>query len=388
MNIFTNTKKVYKTNLQLISSIFCITLTTLLINIISTINIDMLPETIKTSFISYPFLEENKFIVLAILFLINVFLGYIQLIHFFTIGGRKWIIKQFIPTIFYSLFSGRINYLLSSPERFENFDENWYRVTCYKYIDIRTTPINFIYEYVKRTVRWKRYRGRKLKLKNGYLVCFYRYGLEKNSIKEDYTSVTYQVKSNNKLEDKSNIRGIAGLTYIEEKDKVLSLDNNINAILEKIINASRLQDVNNLLYDKEIENENIEKNISKMSSVFNNLENAAKLELDDNEKNKIISFMKETNTDFNAMFRISQGKHSEHFVGFCIKGKKKIPWGVVVIDAYERDSATFWEIICPKTRLASDEKHIVGEEWLDCMINSYMGILSSSISRIIFEKEV
>lgn len=386
MNTINNIKKVYKTNLRLVFSIFCITLTTLMINIISSVSEDMLPKALSTTFWAYFFREENKFYVLTILFLANVTLGYAQLIYFFAIGGRKWIIKQFIPTIFYALFSGRINHWKSSPDSSKYLDNNWYRVTCYKYIDKSATPVHFLYEYLKRSIFRKKYRERKIKFDNGYLVCFYRYGMEKKCIQEDYTSVIYQVKTKKKLEGKEDVRGIAGLTYIGDDDKVQSLDHNINSILEKVIAAAQKKGVKNLLYDKEIESEGIEKNIKKMLDALDALK--PELDIEKSEINKIVNFMRGTNTDFNSMFGISQGKHSDHFVGFCIKGKKEMPWGVVVIDAHEEVPAAFWEIICPKTKLEPGEKHIMGEEWLDCTINSYMGILSSSISRVIFEREV
>ena len=314
-------------------------------------------------------------------------LGYLPLFQFFAIGGRKWIIRQFIPRMFFALFSSRINFWQTKNS--DNLKKNWYRVTCYKYIDLKKTPIHYLYEFVKRKLLWRKYKGRQIKWNCGYLVCYYRYGMENGTISEDYTSILYQVSQNGKRLDESSVQGIAGMTFISEEEQKKALDNkNINGILDKIIKCAKENNLIRILKE-EYEECNIEKHIETMKGTISNLKGQG-LVITDDEVNVVETFMRNTNTDYNSMFGISDGNHSDHFVGFKIKNnvrKEERTWGTIIIDAYESEVATFWEIICPNTKLKDDSMYNVGQEWLERMITFYMGLLSSSISKIVFEKE-
>lgn len=381
-----NKKAIYKTNKRLILSIFIITVTTFLINFFSVINKDDLPEAFN--YLKFIFDEKIKFYVFGVLLIINILFGYIPLFHFFSIGGQKWIIKKFIPTIFYSLFGNKIQQLKSPNNQIEDFKTNWYRVTCYRYISFETCPFTFVFEYIKR--RFHRVsKDRYINFKNGYLVCFYRYGMEDGKVGEDYTSMIYQVKSKKNLEDEENIKGISGLTFISDLPIKKALDfTKINEILKKIIDEMKRRNIMHILYNDTMLQKSKTDNIEQMKSVLNQLNNNDNgFSITDDEKNIIIDFMNKTNTDFNAMFGISNGHHSNHFVGFKIntKSKSNTPWGVIVIDAYEKTPESFWKIISSHSEVEPDDNFV--EEWLNFVINSYMEVLSNTTTEIIFNKE-
>lgn len=381
MNTFKR-KKTYKTNKRLVFSILIITLTTFLINLFATITADILPK--ELSFLRVLFNESFRVWTIIILSIINICLGFIPLFHFFTIGGRKWIIKMFLPTIFYTLFKKHIKSLYRDNEKCNNLKNNWYRVTCYKYCDRKQNPLRFHYEFCRRRFR-KKYQGRRLEYNKGYLICYYRYGMENGYIGEDYTSMIYEVTENGIIEDEEDVKGIAGMTFVSKEQMKISLNHNkINNIIEKIKKSAIEKDFSQFLDFKDLP-VSMDGNVKRMKQTFEKVFNE---EIVCTEQKLVVNFMKSTNTDYNSVFGISGGHHSNHFIGFKIPNENPNdkPWGVVVIDAYEEEPSSFWKIIYPKTKFNEDSEKL-GQEWLSCLIDSYSVLLSSTISEIIFDKE-
>ena len=120
----------------------------------------------------------------------------------------------------------------------------------------------------------------------------------------------------------------------------------------------------------------MENHLSNYQSICNN--DSSKPEISSQEQTELLDFMKNTHTDYNAMFDISGGKHSNHFLGFKVYDNLHNIKGVVVIDAREHSNqVTFNEIVHGKKK----------EDWLKNVLQVFSGTTSKSMSIILQERE-
>lgn len=313
---------------------------------------------------------KTKTIIIIILSLLNFFIGYIPLINFFNTGGRSWIIKQFTPIIFNAFFYQRINDLKIKNEI--NYLENSvYRVSVYKYYKNRSLALRLI--ALKRYILKSKYKNRTISSKKDCLLCVYRYGLEDGKIVTHPTTKPYIIEENNESDQREldRVFGVAGMAFCAKNSTYLCLDNhNVNTIINKIKATGYIA-----LEQKGFEQKSISENVCKMDDVITKTNI-----ISNEEKDILLQFMEQTHTNYNDIFNISNGTHSNHFLGFKIYDDLHNPTHVVVIDARENDDAiTFNDIINHK----DDEPN----DWMNFILNTLSGLTSKTISTLLEERK-
>lgn len=366
-----------KRRTSLIGPLVVIFVTTVFINIISTIDATLVPDCLDR--IKPLFQGTLKFTSLMILLIINLIFGYWPVIRFFSIGGKKWIMNQYLPAIFNALFKTRIKELLESNPL--ALDKCMYRVTCFRYQSRKKYRLNFWWQFITRRLRKStREKRRILEKDKGYLVCYGRYGLENGEFVTKNSSLIYEVtnKNFNNL-DIDEVKGTAGRTFVNDKNTTYALDNvGINTILKQIIEQTK--------QSGEYESMITERKHLSISNSIRVTKRDLKEECSKENLQKLIDFIRDTNTDFVDLFSIKEGFHSNHFLGFKIFDENDKVWGVIVIDAYEDTEPGFWEIVNPKS-ISKDIKPEVCKEWVDCILNSFSNLMSESTINLVLKTE-
>ena len=195
-----------------------------------------------------------------------------------------------------------------------------------------------------------------------YLICKYRFGIENGTYINKKTSKSYRI-----YDDPKYVRGVTGKIYMNNKSVYSSIDNlNINSILKKIINNK----TNLSTYDNSLKDKSIDENIEHMKSFVNDFNKVStNCKIEDNEIEELTKFMEETNTDFNDMFNINNGVHSNHFLGFKVYNKLHDTMGVFTIDAKEDDPNLNFTDIVAKAK----------DDWLEKILVVFSGLTSQTI---------
>ncbi len=319
-----------------------------------------------------------------------IFCGYIPffIVHFY------WKPKVLIKALLKSVYESNDIPSLQTT--------NTYRITCYRYVSNIFVRIFFL---IKTFIKF----GKKRKLStndifsfnNKYLFCYSRYGFEYSGNKElkprFYSTPTYF-----KVNYKKNIaQGFAGAIYYSNEyhkdgeNFYEALNNcNINEIIQSnliehkgqihgTLNDSLSKDElqkkistkyteyrndnkGNLFLDKSTFND-----IFLLRKMKNSLINNPDLSLEEKDFDEIINFMEKTNTNLTELFEIGEGRHSNHFLGFCLFKEKKL-WGIVVIDILNNKS---FSELCVGKKFGSE----IDEEWVKYFLKNYINIFKNIV---------
>lgn len=334
--------------------------------------------------VDIPFIQDDYiWIIVIILGTINVVCGCFPLIYFFSLGGQNWIIKQFIVILFNTFFSSRLKDI---KERYPNqIDQFTYRITYYKFY--RKKSFSLKLQSLQRKIQRNKYgEQRQININHDYLLCEYRYGIENGRYDTHKTTKPYELYSDEKM-----LKGVTSCIYRGNERIYVCIDNfSINDIVEKIIKNKR----NLSLYDKSYSEQTLDNNITAMEELidsFNKLwfQDADK-EISSNEKKELIDFMRNTHTDYNDIFDISGGTHSNHFLGFKVYNQKHEAIGVFIIDAKEPNPSSFEEIMFNnQTAKSSQTSQVINSDkkWIEEVLKTFSNLTSKSIFELNSDKE-
>lgn len=353
-------------NVTVIISVLIIFLTSLLTYIITNVEFSFIPN-------------NYKGLIVIILGIINTFLGCFPLIYFFTLGGQNWIIKQFMVILFNAFFSDRL--MMMKQKYNSEVDQCTYRITYYKFYRNKSVGLR-LHFLLRRLFRKKYGEQRQVDTNHDYLLCAYRYGVENGRYDTQKTTKPYILYDNDEM-----LKGVASLIYRGNSKLYLCIDNiNINVIVQKIIKNNKTLS----LYDKKYSRLPLETNIEGMKELllsYNQLCSDHTAIIQQDEINELIEFMKNTHTDYNDIFDISGGMHSNHFLGFKVYNKRHEAIGVFIIDAKEPIRSSFEDIVFNKAYNPNVNVKKSDTKWIKQVLETFSNLTSESIFDLNSEKE-
>lgn len=357
--------KTHNKNVTLIISVLIVFVTSLATYIVTNVEI--------------PFIKSQyKWIVVIIIGAINVLAGCFPLIHFFTLGGQNWIIKQFMQILFNAFFLERINYI--KEHHLDKIDDVTYRITYYKFYRKESFFLRMHY-YYRKIMKNKYGKQRQLDISLDCLLCKYRLGIENGKYDTHKTTKPYILYNEH---DKLN--GVASLIYKATEKIYLCIDNlNINDIIQRIIHNKKTLS----LYDSKYNGCSIDDNVEGMKELLNSYNmlwtNEPSNCISKKDTNEVIKFMEKTHTGYNDIFDISGGTHSNHFLGFKVYNQNHEAIGVFIIDAKDPLHSDFENIVFEnkpkKLSISSNEK------WIRQVLETFSNLTSSSIFELNSDKE-
>ena len=98
----------------------------------------------------------------------------------------------------------------------------------------------------------------------------------------------------------------------------------------------------------------------------------------------------EKHTDYNDIFDISGGTHSNHFLGFKVYNQKHEAIGVFIIDAKEPNHSSFEEIMfINQTAKSSQTSQVINSDkkWIKEVLKTFSNLTSKSIFELNSDKE-
>jgi hypothetical protein len=239
-------------------------------------------------------------------------------------------------------------------------------VTTAFYIFLKVTDA-WWYQFWSRVVkiRWrKRKWNRFLRPGRNYCLSYVRYGYEAGELNKVNTTIPFAVDKNTRTS-----RLFTGKVYDSDAESVISTNHNgINELIKKF-NEERKKDQAKYNADNAAFRSYLTAPVSVSIDRLCELQ-SFKSSLTTSEQERVIKFMRDTNTLAYDLFDINNIGHCEHFLGFQIKGMKNSPpWGVVVIDVLANSAKNFYDYL----EFEEDEK------WLELFLSSYSELFSQAL---------
>lgn len=311
--------------------------------------------------------------------LISVFMGYfpfvISLMIYSYKSRRMRIIRSLLRSIYFEF-----------PIIDKEKENRIYRVTCYKYVSHFLSKSYYWLRNIRFRKREKKisYEYRRInpfsKKKEGYLVCYTRYGKEPDQTRDYYnTSIVFQVDS-----QKKSGTGFAGLVFTNEEEHFICINNQlVNPTVEKLRASEHI--LNNVFLSNK-ENRTAKEDIEYLQAWKDTILNSVHYQGDnppvtEEEFAHLCNFMEKTNTNAVQLVDIGNGQHSNHFIGFKLfKGNenriKHKAWGVVIIDT---DDPRAFESICTGRDCFDNDANRI-DKWISLILRFFIGIFATIFS--------